>query len=368
MGVAIRQSNLVNDRVRLSLDIYYKGKSKFEKLDLFLYKKPTTPIQREHNKKTNLIAESVKAKRILEIQEERYNVKSGFKNQASFLVYFKTLTESRKQNEGNYANWYSTYKHLLNFCNNRPVSFENVNDLFLNGFKNFLLTGNLKKDKSNLHKNSAASYLTNIKTALNQAQNENIITDNPTKRIKGIKRSETRKEYLLIDELKLLSNKNCPIPILKKAFLFSCLTGLRWSDINRLSWKEIVYSEDEKQYKLNFTQKKTKGVEYHPVSEQAIKILGEKGEDEAKIFKGLKYTVWNNAILAKWVIDCGINKKITFHCARHTYATLLLTAGGDIYTVSSLLGHKDLKTTQIYAKIINAKKNSVVDLLPDIGI
>jgi integrase len=368
MGVAIRQSKLVNDRVRLHLDIYYKGKSKFENLELFLYTKPKTQQQKEQNKKTNIIAESIKAKRILELQEDRYDIHTGFKSQASFFEYFKKLTQERRYSEGNYGNWTSAQKHLLNFAKGKDLSFSEINETFLNSFKKYLLTGNITKGNGNLSKNSASSYLNKIRAALRQAHEENIITDNPAKRVKGIKLIENRREYLMLEELKLLTKEPCVIPNLKQAFLFSCLTGLRWSDINKLTWKEIIFSEAENIYKINFTQKKTKGVEYHPISQQAYDILGKRGDGEARVFKGLKYSAWHNFRLAQWVMNAGINKKITFHCARHTYATLLLTAGGDIYTVSSLLGHRELKTTQIYAKIINTKKNSVVDLLPNIGI
>jgi integrase len=133
-------------------------------------------------------------------------------------------------------------------------------------------------------------------------------------------------------------------------------------------WQEVIYSEAEKRWKIHFTQKKTKGVEYHPISDEAYKLLGKRKEPTDKIFRGLRYSAWNNHLLQEWIKSAGINKKITFHAARHTYACLLLSSGGDIYTISSLLGHRDLKTTQHYAKIINTTKNRVVDLLPSIGI
>ena len=107
---------------------------------------------------------------------------------------------------------------------------------------------------------------------------------------------------------------------------------------------------------MRFTQKKTKGAETQPISEQAFGLLGERGNSEERVFTGLKYSAWHNLKLQQWMMKAGISKTITFHCARHTYATLQLTLGTDIYTVSKLLGHKDLKTTQVYAKIIDEKK------------
>jgi integrase len=368
MSINLRETKLTKNRVRISLEIYYRGKSRYENLGLFYYEKPSTKEEREHNKRTRDLAENIKSKRILEVQDNRYNVITGFKSQGSFLQYFKKLTEERRRSAGNYGNWYSTNKHLLGFANGRDIKFADCDEIFLNQFKKYLLQGRVTKGNQNLSSCSASSYLNKIKAALNQAFDDKIINDNPSKRVKGIKVPEGRREYLLAEDLRKLYNTGCMVPILKNAFLFSCLTGLRWSDINKLTWKEVIYSEAEKMHKIHYTQKKTKGVEYHPISEAAYKLLGNREDDDARVFKGLKYSAWYNLRLAQWVMDAGINKKITFHCARHTYATLLLTSGGDIYTVSSLLGHRDLKTTQIYAKIIDQKKNDIVELLPDIGI
>lgn len=89
--------------------------------------------------------------------------------------------------------------------------------------------------------------------------------------------------------------------------------------------------------------------------------MGEAGKPEAKVFEGLHYSAWSNLKLQQWMMNAGISKTITFHCARHTYATLQLTAGTDIYTVSKLLGHRELRTTQIYAKVIDEKKKEAAN-------
>jgi integrase len=125
-------------------------------------------------------------------------------------------------------------------------------------------------------------------------------------------------------------------------------------------WGEIEYIEGHG-YFMNFSQKKTKGVEVLPISEQAYSILGEPKESKVKVFDGLKYSAYNNKQLFQWIGAAGITKDITFHCFRHTYATLQLFFGTDIYTVSKMLGHKDLKTTQVYAKIVDDTKRKAAD-------
>ena len=142
--------------------------------------------------------------------------------------------------------------------------------------------------------------------------------------------------------------------------LFSALTGMRFGDVHKLTWSEVRYS-DKDGYSVSFRQKKTDGVEVLPISNQARELMGEAGEADQRVFTGLKYSAWHNVILRQWVLKAGITKDITFHCFRHTFATLQLTEGTDIYTVSKMLGHRELRTTQIYAKIIDEKKREAAN-------
>ena len=119
---------------------------------------------------------------------------------------------------------------------------------------------------------------------------------------------------------------------------------------------------------IRFKQKKTQGVETLPIPQQARDLLGEPDKPLERVFKGLKYSAWHNLKLQQWIMKAGIAKTITFHSGRHTYATLQLTLGTDIYTVSKLLGHRELKTTQVYAKIIDQKKVDAANIIPDLSL
>ena len=152
---------------------------------------------------------------------------------------------------------------------------------------------------------------------------------------------------------------------MKRAALFSAMTGLRFSDIQKMKWKEIELIKGVG-YVLNYSQKKTKSVEVHPITEQAYRIT--EGTENPKdmpqenfVIEGLKYSAYHNKHLFQWLVAAGITKKITFHCFRHTFATLQLFNGTDIYTVSKMLGHKDLKTTQVYAKIVDEAKRTAAN-------
>ena len=179
-------------------------------------------------------------------------------------------------------------------------------------------------------------------------------------KIEPIKQVETRRNFLTIEELNSLVKTECNNPLMKKAALFSALTGLRFSDIKNLVWGELEYIEGNG-YFIQFKQQKTKGVEVMPISEQAYNLLGEQKEPGDKVFDGLTYSAYENKHLYQWIGAAGITKDITFHCFRHTYATLQLSMGTDIYTVSKMLGHRELKTTQVYAKIIDQTKREAAN-------
>ena len=166
---------------------------------------------------------------------------------------------------------------------------------------------------------------------------------------------------MTVEELNLLAATPCEYPTLKRAALFSALIGLRHSDIQKMTWSEI--SKEGNHYRINFTQKKTKGVEYMPISEQAYLICGEPAEPDRLVFEGLQDPSWINRPVKVWVEAAGIKKHITFHCFRHSFATNLLTEGTDIYTVSKMLGHTNVRTTQIYTKVVDSKKEQAADLI-----
>jgi len=289
---------------------------------------------------------------------EKERLKAREKSQQNFVEYFKKLTDKRKAS--NHDNWVSAYRYLETFTKGK-LKFADLNEKFCNDFREYLLT--TKSNKSNtsrLSQNSAVSYFNKLKAALKQAHKEGFLSTNLNANIETIKQAETHRNFLTLEELNSLAKTDCNNPILKKAALFSALTGLRFSDIQKLVWGEIQYSI-ETGYSIQFTQQKTKGAEVLPISEQAYSLLGEPKEPKDKIFEGLTYSAYGNRHLHQWIGASGISKKITFHCFRHTFATLQLASGTDIYTVSKMLGHRELKTTQIYGKVIDQTKREAAN-------
>ncbi|MBS5110780.1 MAG: site-specific integrase [Phocaeicola vulgatus] len=214
--------------------------------------------------------------------------------------------------------------------------------------------------RGTISQNTAATYFSIFKAGLKQAFIDGYLTIDISAKVKGIQERESRREYLTVEELNRLAQTPCD-PLLKRAALFSALTGIRHCDIQKLKWSEVEMFNGG--YRLNFTQQKTKGVEYMPISEQAYNLCGEPKEGELLVFAGLPDPSWINRPVKKWIEAAGITKHITFHCFRHSYATLQLAGGTDIYTVSKMLGHTNVRTTQVYAKVVDEKKEKATETI-----
>ena len=362
MKVRLRR-RLRGDKEFYYLDFYDKGKRRRETLNLFIHVPISgrlTPEQRAHNKENEKMAEKVFAERLLKIQREEFGLGDIDRKKSSFIKYYEKEMWRRYESKGNFGNWESAFKHIKAYTKDKDVTFEDVNKAWVEGFREYLLTKARKANQEKLSQNSCYSYFNKVRACLRQAIKDDIIKTTPFDQVDVIKQGETHREYLTLDEIKMLVKTDCDYEVLKQAFIFGCLTGLRWSDIQKLTWDEVTYSE-ENGYMLRFKQQKTGKIETLNISEDALQFLPEQTERFNKVFVGLRYSAWHNQKLREWVMRAGIKKTVTFHVSRHTYATLLLTNGVDIYTVSKMLGHKHLSTTEIYAKIVDEKKKKAAE-------
>ena len=375
--VTLRQKPISKGRKSLYLDFYppmphpLTGKpTRREFLRLYIFDKTKNPFDKQHNIETIKIGESIRQKRenFLNKPEiyndfEKEQLKRKELNEMCFVEYFKKLANKRK--DSNHSNWLSALKYLESFTTG-SLKFADINEKKLEDFKEYLLTTKSNKsDKTTLSQNSAVSYFNKVKAALKQAYKDGILQTDLNAKIKPIQQAETRREHLTIEELNRLFKTPCNNPLLKRAAIFSALTGLRFSDIEKLTWSEIEYIKGQG-YLLNYDQQKTKGVEVLPISEQAYSLTNgnespSEMPQEKRVFDELKYSAFNNKHLFQWIGAAGITKNITFHCFRHTFATLQLYNGTDIYTVSKMMGHKDLKTTLVYAKIVDEAKRKAAN-------
>ena len=373
--VRLREKALANGNKSLYLDIYRDGKREYEFLKLYLVP-AKTPLDKQQNKETLATAQTIKAKRQIELQNGEYGFISQFKIDTPFLNYYRKMCEERQGNpesRGNWGNWHSCLKHLERYCTEK-TTFKDITTDWIDGFKDYL--DNAAKDaykrRNNdlaeakpLSQNSKVSYFNKLRACINKAFEERIIPINPLRSVSGFKQAETERTYLIFDEVKKMAKTECKYPVLKRAFLFSCLTGLRKSDIEKMVWGEVQSFGN--QTRIIFKQKKTGGQEYLDINPQAEAYLGERRKNTDRVFAGFKYNSQTLLELRRWALLSGITKDVTFHSGRHTFAVMMLDLGAEIYTVSKLLGHKELSTTQIYAKVLDKKKQEAVNLIPSIN-
>lgn len=376
MKVHIRKrENASKDKLNLSLEVYKgytinqdgttRANRVTTKLDYFLYVNPKTPSQKTHNKEVEVKIEIIRSEKEKDYLNGKYGFKSDSKGKANFIEYFRKLTDDRLASKGNYGNWDSVLKHLIKYSGEN-TSLEIIDLQYCEGFKKYLTQIAKTSSGKNLSVNSVTSYFCKLRAALNVAVDNELILVNPSLKVSIPKEIEVEREYLTIEEVQLLFKTECRYDVLKRAFLFSCLTGLRWSDINLLNWSEL--QKDGENWKITFHQQKTKGLQYHYISNQARNLCGFQPQEKGKVFVGIKYSAYMNTALMQWVLKAGISKHITFHCARHTYATIQITGGTDLFVVSKLLGHKEVRTTQIYAKVIDQKKIDAANVIPNFDI
>ncbi|WP_134087880.1 site-specific integrase [Olivibacter sp. XZL3] len=268
----------------------------------------------------------------------------------NFIDFFEKLKNKRKGST--YVNWESAIMYFKAFAGDF-ISFRQINETFCEEYADYLRSAPaLGKKGKPIKINTAVSYFIKFKFTLGEAFKQKYLYEDIAKFIETISPQETHREFLFQDELQALADTPCEDDI-RRASLVSALTGLRYSDVETLMWSEIRGSKGE--YYIQFHQEKTRAAEMLPVSDLVISLLGDPGDWNSRVFSSLTYSRVYYA-LGNWVKAAGIKKHITFHCFRHTFATLQLAAGTDVFVVSKMLGHRRLETTLIYVKIVDKLK------------
>lgn len=370
--VKLRSKSIKNGNRSLYLDIYYKGKRKYEFLRLYLIPEQTK-ADRLRNLRTLQLAHTIRLGRLAEIQKTLYlEQQSFYKQRSNLLDYIDRFTQNRKKA---YQNLSSGLKQHLMQYKGTHIPFSQVNKPFLVGFHHYLnrtqARGNLSRHQGRpLSQGTKWNYFNILSRLLNKACREGYLSTNPMHELSSNerpRRAEPRKTYLTIHEVRKLAGT--PLqkhPEVKKAFLFACLCGLRFSDVKRLKWSNFQ-TDSHGDIVAEIVQQKTGSLLYLPISDEARKQLPRTGNPDDLVFRHLPDASYTSKLLKQWTRSAGIRKRITFHVARHTFATLSLTYGAELYTISKLLGHSSIRVTQIYAEIISEKKREAVDAIPPIG-
>ena len=340
--IKIRLQGQVKRR-KFFLDFVENNKREYYQLDFYLTGDPT------RDDYTLRIVDEIRKKKEVELLEN----KTGFvlkPNEINFWDYCKKYIATKK---GRAIDSYNlAVLKFSRYIKNDHLFIVDISELILRQYLDHLLTQELSPI-------SVANYFAHIKIILRQAVKDKLLPYDPTLNIK-VSKPEMMKVFLTIDEVKLLYDFDCHRPQIKNAFLFSCFTGLRMSDIFNLKWADI---QDDR---IHLVQKKTRQIVTIALSDTAKKILeNQKQFNTSTLVFQLLETNRTRKHLKDWVEKAGITKNVSFHTARHTFATMCLTSDIDIFTVSKLLGHSDIKTTQVYAKLIDKKKDEAIKKLPE---
>ena len=352
--VKIRSYPISQGRRSLQLDYYPPIRNpetnklvRMETLGMYIFDKPQTAFQREHNTATLAQAEAIRGMRQQSVINEEFGFLDKTKLKADFLAFFWKFA----QENGN--TWESAFRHFERFMSGRCTFGELTLDLCLKYRQYIQKATKFRQPDRRIHINTAAGYFKYFKYVVYFAYRDKWIKENIADFLDYIEVKPTRRDFLTPTELMNLSRTPCEIPVLKRASLFSCLTGLRYSDVLSLKWSNIVSGLSGGGYCMQIQTEKTDAIATLPLSDDAVRLMGPRGE--GPVFAGLNRNMLLGP-LERWVAAAGSTKHITFHCFRHTYAVLQLAGGTDIYTVSRMLTHKHVSTTEVYLALLEESK------------
>lgn len=373
--VTIRFKSLANGCKSVYLDIYRDGVRSYEFPKLYIIPEKT-PADKAANLATLDAANAIKARRVKEIINGEAGIKKAPGKHIRLLDWMKQRQEragkaakDAGRKSSNTAEGIKTVtahlrRYIATAYNGEDITLSKIDKRFCEGFSAYL-TGDNSRWAGKLSPNTRALYYSGLETALNEAYKKGLISVNPTALVEESEKPHgepSERDYLTAEELKTLAAAKCPNEQVKAAFLFSCFTGLRLSDIEGLTWDAI--HKDRNTWGIELRMQKTRRIIYLPLSEAARRYMPERGEKGAEsLVFDLPKRITTQSDVRTWVKRAGISKSISFHCARHTFATLALTRGADLYSISKLLGHTNIATTQIYAAIIDRRKQEAANLL-----
>jgi len=362
-SVTLRAKEIDKKGYSLFLDIYNEGQRHKEYLKLYVSKDYTRAENKNvlsKDKESWELAKAIQAKRLLLVKESA----AGFiprSGKRDFIEYYRQQAALKK-----HESYDNALVYLLDYNKGAKLSFKALDEKYLKGLIEYLRS-------TELSLSSVRMYLSRFSIILNQAVKDKIIQANPFSYLKrgngGDIPPDVKKkiEYLEIEELRKLNNTPFREDV-RHFFLFSCFTGLRLSDLMKIKWTDI------NKHILTYTQTKQGNTKTHylPLSAQAIALLkqiqeyqiSEKGDSLVHIFEHVPAKRMINKHLKTWAKQAKLDKNIHIHVGRHTFATLALTNGVSLYTVSKMLGHSNISITQVYAEVIDDVKQKAAESIP----
>ena len=349
MSIKIRFKKLKNGAYSLYLDVYHHGTRSYEFLDIHLHK--NDPLRKEKIQ----LAERIRSTREVEIHQADQGILPDFKKKIEFTAYFESFAQNYTGKDVRLVKYaLSKFKQMTK---NEKIPIASLSGKICSDFANYL-----KSPQGGLHGETPYNYWMKFRRVLRQAVSEGIIAENPAQNIiVRRKTNQIKKNVLSTEEIRMLASTDCDDPEVKRVFLFSCYTGLGAAEIRNLKCRNI---QDGRLIILRQKSKEQVIIDLHSF---ALFNLGQldKLEEYDSIFT-LPTDTTIHKHLKNWVASAGIKKKISYYCARHTFATQLLLNGANLKTVADCLGHSTTNHTVKYLNFVDGLKSAAIKNLPNI--
>lgn len=343
-----------------------------ENLNLYLVANPKTPFDKTQNKETLQLAKKIRFEREQELLENRDGYRLKKDRQIDFLQYFQTYIDTYTKKDVRMLK--IALQRFKDFLNDTPEYRRFAKGLKPEQMSKDMMIAFAEYLQSRSVGEGAKSIYQRFKKVIKYAIDHDDMTKNPCTGV-SIKIDDQilRKDVLSLDEEKALiaTHYEGENPNIRRAFIMCLYCGLRFCDVKDLTFANVDYSNRL----LKFEQNKTKGHSANsgvviPLNDGLLKLIGEPTDEQGKdslIFPLPSYEMCSKAV-KRWVKRAGIEKHISWHCARHSFAVNILNNGANIKTVASLLGHSGLKHTEKYTRAVDELKQKAINSLPTLDI
>ncbi len=350
MKIKIREVKIGNNLISVMFDKHHNGVRTQSRPGIKYADVPRTATERQDKKEKKELIRKMVAQMELDSHYSDFSIDRSYDMKKDFFEFCQSFIERKAP-----ISDVRTYKAVLNklklWSKKDKLICGTITESMLIEFKDHL--------SAKMNGISANNYFKKLKRFFKEATIAKHFRKNPIEEIINVKGRSAPKDILTAQEVKRLADTPCSNSNVKRAFLFCCFVGIRHCDTIRLRWENI------KEGYIDIIQLKTQERLIVKLHDDAIYLIGDKKHPADLVFKLPTHTGCLK-ILKKWVADAGIEKHITWHCARHSFATSLLNEDVDVFTVSKLLGHKKMMQTQDYLRISESKKQMAVNKLPSI--
>lgn len=350
MAVVLRKRACTDGFVSLYLDIHFKGVRRYEYLGLKIRENPRNVFEANEKKEKWTLAKRIALQKESELIAGVHALPHTHKTDIDFFGYFQRFIEDNRDLV-DIRSYITTLNKLKEFSGRTTLYCQEVTEPFLEKFAKYLQ----KKHSGETPYN----YFKKLKRVLKEVFKDKLLRFNPATDIHCPKKKGIEKDVLTIEELTLLESAYCGNSQVKNAFLFCCSTGLRFCDVKALMWKHV------KAGSISLKQQKTGEQISMSLSEDARHYLPSRKEVNERVF----ILPSHNACLKNlrnWVKNAGVEKHITWHCARHSFGTNLIKYGADVLITSKLLGHTSTKFTTRYVRVSEDLKTAAINRIPSV--